>query len=388
MVDLRSPQMRVLFVSGTSVGGAARSTVELARALHERGHATAVVLADDADARTHARHKSLLNLRVKLEQRRAPALVVAATERAHRAIGRRLDQHGPTSGPTSGPPVWRAAQPENALAHLRTTFRPDAVVVNSVERPAWRQMRAELEAAGIPSVLYMREATAVRHLADPPAPPTLLLANAQAHADAAQALGFECPVVPSVVDVSNSAVESTRERVLMVNPVALYDVDRALALAAALPDVPFAFAESWPLSDDERAHLDRALQDRPNVELRAPTDAPSEVYRDARILLMLCTVPSRPRVIAEAQANGIPVLAVDRPGHGEGVGPGGILVAPDAPFEQWVATLARMWHDAAEYERLATAARAHAARADFTPDAVTAKFEALLASTLGVASAR
>ena len=43
-----------------------------------------------------------------------------------------------------------------------------------------------------------------------------------------------------------------------------------------------------------------------------------------------------------ARANGIPVLASDRPGHGEAVGPGGILVDPDAPIDTWVDALARL----------------------------------------------
>lgn len=375
--------MRVLFVSGTSIGGAARSTLELAEVLASRGHAVAVLLRDDGAERTTARHKRLLNARVKLERRRAPDAVVSVATWAHRSVGRQRAQLAGSGGAR----VWRTPLPENALARALGEHRPDVVVVNSIERPAWRQIRADLAERAIPSVLYLREATGVRHLVEPPSPPDLLLANAGAHADAARAAGYDCTVVPSVVHLDRCVVESTRSHALVVNPIRLYGVDRALDLADARPDVPFVFQESWPIPDDEVDGLRAAVARRENIELRPPRTQPRAVYRDARTLLMLCTVPSRPRVIAEAQANGIPVLATALPGHDEAVGPGGLLVAPDAPLPDWLSAFDRVWRDGPEYHALSRGARAHAARVSMHPDVVTERFEQLLAGAITRVSA-
>ncbi len=374
--------MRILFVSGTSVGGAARSTVELAELLAQRHHVVGVVLRDEAASKAVDRHKRLLNLRVKLARRHAPRPLVKAVEQVHRKLGA---QRTPAPSPP-GVRVWSAPLPENALRGALDDLRPDLVVVNSIERPAWRQIRDDLDARGIAHVLYLREATAVRHLTDPPCPPRLLLANAEAHAQAARELGFDCEVVPSVVDTSRCLIESTRTRVLLVNPIALYGVDRALALADVRRDIPFVFAESWPIPAEERARLTAAIDARPNVELRAYDPDPSHLYADARVLLMLCTVPSRPRVIAEAQANGIPVIATELAGHAEAVGTGGLLIDPDAPFAVWSSALDYVWESEVAYEELAQSARDHAARGDMRPEAVATRFEELVSALVGARS--
>ena len=57
--------MNVLFVSGTSVGGAARSTYELAHELTQRGHQAATLMVSDEATTTIHRHKRFLNAAVK-----------------------------------------------------------------------------------------------------------------------------------------------------------------------------------------------------------------------------------------------------------------------------------------------------------------------------------
>ncbi len=63
-----------------------------------------------------------------------------------------------------------------------------------------------------------------------------------------------------------------------------------------------------------------------------------QVYRSAKLILM----PSMweeawGRVATEAQFSGIPVIASNRGGLPESVGPGGVLLDPDGPLEPWVA---------------------------------------------------
>ena len=94
--------------------------------------------------------------------------------------------------------------PENAYRTVRARFRPDVVVASSIDRVSWRRLRAQLVAGGIPSVLYLREASGLGHLTRSGAAPDLLLANAASLAEGARAAGYECEVVPSVVETERS----------------------------------------------------------------------------------------------------------------------------------------------------------------------------------------
>jgi glycosyltransferase involved in cell wall biosynthesis len=101
------------------------------------------------------------------------------------------------------------------------------------------------------------------------------------------------------------------------------------------------------------------------------------VYRDARILL--ATYPSgRPRVVVEAQHNGIPVLAVNRPALAEAVGPGGVLVRTGASAREWADALGSIWDDARRYEELSIDALAHDGRADIDAQLIAEKFESAI----------
>src|SRR4029079_19704492 len=100
------------------------------------------------------------------------------------------------------------------------------------------------------------------------APPDLLLANAESLAGVARELGFPCVVVPSVVEVDGARVESTREVVLLVNPIELLGGDRVWPLVAARPDIPFVLQESGIMSDDERQAVIRRASEHDNVTVR------------------------------------------------------------------------------------------------------------------------
>jgi glycosyltransferase involved in cell wall biosynthesis len=269
--------------------------------------------------------------------------------------------------------------PENSTGRLLRDFRPDVVVASSIGRVAWRRIRTQLAAHRIPSVLYIREESALGHLTISDAPPDLLLTNAHTYAERTAVLGHPALVVPSVVTVDRYLVESTRERVLFVNPVPSYGLEAALALAAARPDVAFAFVEWWKLDDDARAEMDRRLAALPNVVLRPATPDPGRVYADARVLLAPFLLDGRPRVVLEAQANGIPVLASDLPALRETVGPGGRFVAADAPAAAWADALGDIIDDPERYRQACEAARAHAQREEVDPDAIVTRFERALA---------
>jgi glycosyltransferase involved in cell wall biosynthesis len=369
------PRMRVLFVSGTTtVGGAARSTHELASLLADRGHIVATLLSNDGAPRRIEIHRRAVNLRVKLANTPFAKIVDAATRRIGAAATPRTDLVG-YEGHT-------AIRPENAMHTRIRAFRPDIVVVNSIDLPAWRQIRDDLERDAIPVVLYIREETGVLHLSHSKVIPDLVVANAEGHVDVVRALGHDAVFVPSVVDCDQCRTTTTRERVLFVNPIPMQGVDIALALARARPDIPFTFAESWSLDPATLTELRADLDSMTNVELRRYDPDAKNLYATTRLLLAPYRYAGRSRTIAEAQCSGIPSLASNRYGPREAVGPGGILCDPDGPIDAWIDALGQIWDDPVKYDQLATAAAAHSQRDELRPETIGAAFEHAIAELL------
>jgi glycosyltransferase involved in cell wall biosynthesis len=364
--------VKLLFVSGVSIGGASKSTRALASVLEERGHAIEVVLGDGRER--HPYFQRAVNAWVKLSHTPLDAPLRALLRLPFRH-SRLLDGQG-------APRATRIATiPENAYLPLLRSFGPDAVVVNSVPRAAWRWIRDDLRKRNIVSILYVREEHATTHLTISDEAPDLLVVNSESHARVLQAAGHDCLLVPSIIDRDEVTVESSRTCALLVNPVAENRVDLMLQLAALRPDIPFVLQESWPLDAAYRRELEADLAALPNVELRPHVSDPGAVYRDARVLL--ATYPSgRPRVIPEAQHNGIPVLARDRPALEEAVGPGGVLVADDGGVQEWARALGSIWDDADRYEELSALAREHDRRPALDPQRIAETFEQAVVKAL------
>jgi glycosyltransferase involved in cell wall biosynthesis len=367
--------VNILFVSTTRVGGSGLSQRQLAARLIARGHRV-VILADPEEGHRLIRYlyKRQVNLSTKLRGHAVRPLLLAL----QRPLGRRA-----VPAPEYDVPVFFSPVPEHAYRILRRRFSPDVVVASSIDRVSWRRLRAQLCADRTPSVLYLREDNAHGHLSITKAPPDLLLANAGSLAERARAAGFECLMIPSAIETAATRVKSTRSRVLFINPLPSHGVDRLWAVARARPDIPFAVQESWPLSESARAEVLAGTAGLPNVEFRLRTADLGVIYRDARLLFVPHRLDNRPRVVAEAQANGIPVVASGYPGLVEAVGPGGVLLDPDAPDAAWIDAIGRLWDDANHYGRLVEAALGHAARPEIDPEVVTSRFEEAIRRLVG-----
>jgi glycosyltransferase involved in cell wall biosynthesis len=367
--------VNILFVSSTQAGGSGLSQRQLAARLIARGHRV-VILADPEEGHRLIRYlyKRQVNLSTKLRGHAVRPLLLAL----QRPFGRRVV---PAQG--YDVPVFYSPVPENAYHTLRRRISPDVVVASSIDRVSWRRLRSQLCADGIPSVLYLREDVAHGHLSITNAPPDLLLANAASLADRARAAGFECLVIPSAIETDATRVTSSRERVLFVNPLPSHGVDRLWTVARARPDIPFVALESWPLSEPARAEVMAEAARFPNVEFRPRTSDLGVIYRDARLLFVPHRLDNRPRVVAEAQANGIPVVASAYPGLVEAVGPGGVLIDPEAPEPVWIDAVGRLWDDADQYQRLVEAALRHAARPEIDPEVVASRCEDALIALIG-----
>jgi hypothetical protein len=364
--------LQILFVNGTGFGGSLMSTQSLAASLVEVGHNAALVCQRTDEPRTLWLHKRLENLRA----RTAETPLEGAADRLVRLPGRTL--HEIERAPFR---VWSSPVPANALGPALREFSADVVVAASVYRPQWRQMRRDLRCRGIPSVLYLREQSALSHLTADGAAPDLLVANSAALAAAAADAGYSAEIVPSVVDLSCVATASSRERVLVINSDPSYGGALALDIAERCPEIPFVLQESWHAGSASPEIVTRAAQ-LGNVTVRRFTSYTAEIYQDARLLLVpypSAFASARPRSVLESQSNGIPVLATDLPGLREISGEGAVFVEAHADADHWATVLRSLWSDSSRLEQLAGEAKKRVQAPDVDPSALTAKFAALLA---------
>ena len=161
--------------------------------------------------------------------------------------------------------------------------------------------------------------------------------------------GRESHVLYPPVDLDQYRTRRCAEAVTMINPVQVKGVEIALALAAALPSVEFLFVEGWgtdPAIVERIDRLPNAAYMRKQMDMR-------DVYGRTGVLI----VPSQwqeafGRVVVEAQASGIPVIASRTGGLPEAVGKGGILIDEFGNPDRWLAALQGLLEDRSAYQDL------------------------------------
>ena len=273
-----------------------------------------------------------------------------------------------------GYPVYRVASTVESAGAVADAVRPSAVVVQA---GAPVPLADAFAGMGIPTTLYVHDVEFHQLGGSLRRRPGLsFLANSRFTAKkVAKAYGFHPPVLPPLVTPRLYEVQGERRSVVFVNPHPVKGVEIAFALARRRPDIPFEFVESWQLSSESRRAMLEETTRLPNVRWRNWGLDMKPVYLVAKLIL----APSRweegwGRVVSEAQVSGIPALASRRGGLPEAVGPGGILIEPDAELSEWEQALAKMWDDSSAYRSLSDAAAAHARRSEFQEDAVVSAF--------------
>lgn len=346
--------MRFLFASAHPylpqlAGGSQTNTHEMAQALIARGHQVAVLAGLTGAGLLGLRHRILLKAR-----------------------GRRASVDR-----TLGYPVYRGWHAWEGAGEAVAAFRPDAAVAQS---GAILRVAGALRDAGAPLLIYNHNIEFDDHGVEMAAfRDELFIANSEFTAEAyRREYGVNSAVIAPLFDGSRYQVESDRREVLFINPHPHKGVDTALHLARACPDIPFRFVMGWPLSTADEARLRADAAALSNVTLYPQTATMAQHYAHARVLL----APSRwaetwGRVATEAQFSGVPVLATRIGGLPEAVGPGGVLIGPDAPPMDWVAALRRLWSDQLFYDRLAAEALAYSRRAEIDPARQLDQIEAL-----------
>ncbi|MER9581921.1 glycosyltransferase [Mesorhizobium sp. M0276] len=349
--------MKVLFAGGSGYtpqfsGGVQSSTHHLVEQLRENGHDASVLAALFGDGMFGFRARA----KMKLLRQRAV-----------------IDTF-------PGYPVVRAWFPWEAVGFAVEKLRPDVAVVqchNSV--PIGRALQAE----GVPVVVYLRNVE-FRELAGDlrDLHSALYIANSEFTARTYKAkFDIDSTVIPPTINPAFYCTPTTGEFVTLINPYEEKGFDLAVRIAAACPEIPFLFVESWKLDDDHRARIEATISPLQNVKLEGRTSDMKTVYGRTKILL----APSKweeawGRVASEAHCSGIPVVGSRRGGLPEAIGSGGVVLDYDAPFADWVSAVRRLWSDDAEYKRLSAAATQFSERPQMNPDRQFATFMDVLDS--------
>jgi len=355
--------MKIVLASGTPYlpqvrGGVEVNTHEIATELIARGHSVRVL--------TRLSYRDAFGLRARLVQ-------------GFSSRGVRDDDLGYE--------VLRARQPSALVPRME---RPDVVVIQNGD--PWPVTTAFAK-RGVPSLVYLhglgfdawpRQAEAAGSERIPACGFLSISEFVKRRFEARHGI-FTRVIVP--IHRRERYVGGTRDPrfVTLVNPVAVKGVDLALEIARRCPDIPFCFVKGWPLGLAEARRLRARVAQLANVTLRENSDM-AEVYGFTRLLL----VPSQweaetwGRVATEAQYNGIPVVASDRGGLPEAVGPGGTILPFDACADVWAWEVSRLWHDRTTYGVKAETALAYAQRPAIDVDSQICTLEEILARTAGI----
>lgn len=361
--------MRILFVSGTTIGGSGRSQRELANRLVQQGHSVWFLVDDGRTDRLRRWwYGHLSDLAVRVAAMPAGRLVRALEV---------LPGRKPRVTVVEGLDHFATSIVENAVPALLDSLRPHVVVGNSITRLSWRKTRTECRRRNIATVLYIREVESLNHFDDGEMPADCVVANAQSLTDEILHRGFECRFIPSVIELGITLVESTRQVALAINPIESRGVSTVWAVAERMPHIRFVVQVSWPLSRDQLHDVRKHCAALPNVELREAEEPGPRLYRDSRVLLVPYRVSNRPRVILEAQSNGIPIVAAAVPALGEAIGDGGLLVGLD-DIDAWCAAIERLCTDEDTYDAMSRAALRHSHRPEVNPEAISREFATLL----------
>lgn len=339
--------MKILYVTSNPYlpqmySGLATSTDQTCRSLLEKGHKVAVLA-------------SLM-----------PDGLLASKSRIKMFVNRKLIKHKVSRDEGLGYPVWRTWFPWQEVEYVAQQEKPDLIVIMSgaVVRTA-----LAVKPVNIPILVQLHDVEFSLHGGD-----FAELGNISCIANSYftakkyyDAYGVNPAVVYPFIALENYRTVSTRENITFINPFPQKGRHIAIQIARLCPEIPFVFVEGWPISPQERPKFMQELQSIDNITFIPSQKDMRNIYGKCRILL----VPSiweeaYGRVVTEAQASGIPVIASNRGGLPEAVGPGGILIDPNAPVEEWVTATKRLWEDSEYYAALSMAATAYANRPEIS----------------------
>jgi glycosyltransferase involved in cell wall biosynthesis len=292
----------------------------------------------------------------------------------------KLNDKGFVTDRKLGYPVHRAWFPEEQVGALLKTSRPDIAVVQCHRTVP---IGLAFAAVGVPLVVYLRNVEFAELGGDPrDLAHARFIANSVFTASRyAEAFGIQATVIPPIIDRQLYETTPDGDLVTFVGPVPAKGLDRAIEIAAACPEIPFLFVESWHLSPGQREELQARIAPLPNIQFQARSSDMKALFRRTRLLL----APSRweeawGRVASEAHCSGIPVVGSSRGGLAEAVGPGGIVLDYDAPLADWVGAVRTLWSDPKAHAAASEAARTYSRRPELDSEHQFTTFRSILES--------
>ena len=273
----------------------------------------------------------------------------------------------------------------------RRTFRdildqvnPDVVLMHGM---AAMPIAHTTSTAGLPLVVYWHDAEDQRLGGMPKGLVADYIANSWFTAAHYRKLfGIDSEVISPVFGESiRGRVEiSTASRsFLFVNPVREKGLALVLEVARLCPTIPFEFLESWTIGQDQKRELISSLKPLSNVRLTRRQEDILPVFSRSRAVIMPSLwLEAWGRVASEAQAVGLPVVARSVGGLPESVGPGGVLMQPDAPAQEWAEVIQKLSSDSVLYNQLVAKALDYAKRPDVCAQANLSKLRRRLESTV------
>lgn len=337
--------MKFLFVSGLkhlpqAYGGVQSNAHEMALELIRRGHDVALAAG--------LLPSGLVGFRTRLMRKIRPSV------QSHDSF--------------LGYPVYRQWDILQSLSELVRVTKPDVAILQPSQH---LPIAHELVRIGIPVIVYFHDVLFDEHEGDIyNIDNVTFISNSQFTARKyKESYHIDTTVIEPIFRSERYRTTTLPYNVTFINPIPEKGSDIALKLVEICPDVNFCFVPSWGLSKTQKQFLKEQANLHSNLRIAAPTMNMKDVYGRAKVLL----VPSQleeawGRVATEAQFSGIPVVASNRGGLPEAVGPGGVLLDPDGPIEAWAAAIRQLWTDEVYYRKLSAAARAHSNRPALNPD--------------------
>jgi glycosyltransferase involved in cell wall biosynthesis len=355
--------MNVLFAGGNGYtpefsGGVQSSTHHLVEQLRSQGHQPAVLAALFGDGFFG------FKARAKMKLLRQPAVIDTFP----------------------GYPVVRTWFPWEAAGFAVQKLKPDVAVVQCHKSVP---IGKALQVHNVPLVVYLRNvefhelAGDLRELHS-----ARYIANSEFTAKTYKdKFGIDSVVIPPTIDPELYRTPTTGEYVTLINPYNEKGFELAVRIAEQCPEIPFLFVESWKLSDDHRAQIEKTIAPLKNIRLESRTSDMKTVYGRTKILL----APSKweeawGRVASEAHCSGIPVVGSRRGGLPEAVGEGGVVLDYDATLADWVGAVKRLWNDKDHYARLSAAATEFSKRPQMQPSKQFSMFMEVLTQAANIST--
>ena len=171
--------------------------------------------------------------------------------------------------------------------------------------------------------------------------------------------------------------------VTFINPHPKKGVKLMVDTARRLPERLFLFVKSWTLSPEDLRFVEAAAKSCPNITLREPTSDMRAIYAETALLVLPSLWEEAwGRVATEAHFSGIPVLGSARGGIPESVGPGGVLLSPQADAADWALAITAILDNPQRYDALSAEARRYANRPEIDLQAQMDAYERACRTTI------